>query len=129
MPPSLPGAVRSHRDLIVWQKAMDLVVTVYAISAALPATERYGLVSQLNRAVVWVPCNIAEGRARSGDRVFAQFLGIARGSLMEVETLLQIVTRLGYTPSADVDAVFSQITEISKMLAALAKRVGASGSG
>ncbi len=108
---------------------MDLVVSVYAISAALPSTERYGLVSQLNRAVVSVPCNIAEGRARTGDRAFAHFLGIARGSLMEVETLLQIATRVGYTPPSAVDTVFAQITEVSKMLTALAKHVGAPGEG
>ncbi len=123
------SVVRSHRDLIVWQKAMDLVVSVYAVSAALPPAERYGLVSQLNRAAVAVPCNIAEGHVRSGDRAFAQFLGIARGSLMEVETLVQIAVRVGYTPQASVETVLAQITEISKMLTALARRVGASGGG
>ncbi len=117
------SAIRSHRDLIVWQKSMDLVVEVCAISAALPAAERFGLVSQLNRAFVSVPCNIAEGHARTGDRSFAHFLSIARGSLMEVETLLQITQRLGYTADVRLIPLLGRITEISKMLTALARKV------
>lgn len=80
--------IGSHRDLIVWQKAMDLVVEVYRLSQAFPKTETYRLVAQVTRAAASVPANIAEGNARGSGREYAHFLGIAKGSLMETETFL-----------------------------------------
>ena len=89
------ATVRSHRDLLVWQKAMDLVDRVYDLAEGFPVREGFGLTSQITRAVVSVPSNIAEGQARSTSRDFANFLAIARGSLMETETLLTVAVRGG----------------------------------
>ena len=86
----------SYRELIVWQRAMDLVPAVYAVARQLPLEERYALGDQLRRSAVSVPANIAEGQARQHRREFIQALMIARGSLAEVDTLLQITLRLGY---------------------------------
>jgi four helix bundle protein len=116
---------RSHRELIVWQKSMDLVVQVYRLSDSFPATERYRLTSQLTRAAASVPANIAEGNARGSRRDYAHFLGIAKGSLMETETFLLLAIRLGYvSPSAAAPAL-DLIVEISKMTTVLRQRLQA----
>ena len=86
----------SYRDLRVWQQAMDLTVHVYELSEKFPKHETYGLMSQLRRAAVSVPSNIAEGKGRNTDRDFVHFLYQARGSLLEVETQIQLSQRLGY---------------------------------
>ena len=96
--------VSSHRDLIVWNKAMDLAVDVYRLTASFPAAERYRLVDQLSRAAASVPANIAEGHARSTARDFAHFLSIARGSLMETQTYIMLAIRLGYLTDSDAAA-------------------------
>jgi four helix bundle protein len=88
--------VRSYRDLVVWKKSMALVLDVYRSTQSFPRTETYGLVSQLRRAAVSVPSNIAEGQARLTTGEFKQFLGQARGSLVEVETQIAIARELGY---------------------------------
>ena len=111
--------IDSHRDLLVWQKAMDLVDAVYDLVEGFPAKETYGLSSQLTRAVASVPANIAEGRARSTARDFANFITIARSSLMEVETLLTIAVRRGYVTPAAAERALSGIVEVSKMLSSL----------
>ena len=108
---------------MVWNKAMDLAVIVYELVGSFPATERYGITSQLTRAVVSVPANIAEGHARAGAREFAQFVSVAKGSLMEVEMYVMIAVRLGYVTQQAADTALSLITEISKMLTALRKRL------
>jgi len=117
--------VRSHRYLIVWQKAMDLVDRVYDLAESFPANEGYGLTSQITRAVVSVPANIAEGQARSTAKDFANFLAIARGSLMETETLLMVALRRGYVTEAAASDTLSGITEVSKMLTSLRHRIAA----
>ncbi len=119
--------VRSHRDLLVWRKAMDLVDSVYNLAERLPASESHRLVAQITRAVVSVPANIAEGQARSTSRDFANFLAIAKGSLMETETLLMIVVRRGYVSETAASVAFAQITEISKMLTSLRSRLATRG--
>ena len=86
---------KSHLNLILWQKAVDLAVEVYRISGAFPRSEVYGLAQQLRRAAVSIPSNIAEGAARRTTREFIAFLHIARGSLAEVETQLLIAQRVG----------------------------------
>src|SRR5690606_24522123 len=87
--------IQSFRDLLVWQKAMNLVTEVYQLTQQFPKEEMYGLSSQIRRAVVSVPSNIAEGHQR-GTKEFLQFLKIAKGSLAEVETQLEIALRLNY---------------------------------
>lgn len=111
--------VKSYKDLIVWQKSMDLVEHVYRATRAFPREERYGLSSQVRRAAVSVPSNIAEGQARSSPAEFRNFLSIARGSLAEVETQLLIATRLSYISMQDLQQTMELHTEISKMLPAL----------
>jgi four helix bundle protein len=93
--------VRSYQDLRVWQAGMDLVIRVYRMGKALPAAERYGLVSQMRRAVVSIPANIAEGHGRShlGDKL--RHLSVANGSLKELETEVLIAVRLGYVSSKE----------------------------
>jgi len=87
---------KKYSDLIAWQRAMDLVAGIYVVSGKFPKSEIYGLTSQLRRAAVSVPSNIAEGYGRSGRREFAHALSIALGSLAEVETQILIAERLGY---------------------------------
>ena len=91
---SLP--VRSYRDLVAWQKAMELVTDIYRSTQAFPDSERFGLTAHLRRAAVSVPSNVAEGQGRISTGEFKQFLGHARGSLLEVETQIVIAGNLGY---------------------------------
>jgi four helix bundle protein len=99
--------MRGHRELIVWQAAMDLLVECYRIAAKLPELERYGLASQLRRAAVSIPSNIAEGHGRASRGDFVRFIAIANGSLREVQTQLEAIIRLQYlapeavAPAAD----------------------------
>lgn len=109
----------SHRRLIVWQKSMDLVERIYQISTSFPHSEQYGLTSQIRRAAVSVPANIAEGSARGSAKDYRNFLAIAKGSLMETETLLMVGIRLSYLKEADATVAMGLITEVSKMLTAM----------
>lgn len=104
---------------------MDLVVLVYELSRAFPKAEEYRLTSQLTRAIVSVPANIAEGKERSTAKDFANFLAIAKGSLMESETLLTVAVRLGYLENQEVKPALDLLTEVSKMLTVLRRRISA----
>lgn len=115
--------VQSHRDLKVWQKAMDLAVEIYRLAAKFPHSETYRLVGQITRAAASVPANIAEGHARATRRDFANFVAIAKGSLMETETFLMLAVRLNYVAENEASVALSLITENSKMLTALRNRL------
>lgn len=115
--------VSSYQDLTVWQRAMELAEEAYRLARKLPKTEEYRLTSQLVRAAVSVPANIAEGHARASRREFMNFLSISRGSLAEVETLLILATRVGYLPAAEVEKANGQIAEVGRMLNSLRKRL------
>ena len=104
----------SHKDLIVWQKAITLACKVYAASAALPREERFGLQSQMRRAVVSIASNIAEGSARRSRLEFIQFLHIARASLAEVETQFLIAAHQRLL--TDSSATLDQIAEVGRLL-------------
>jgi len=108
------------RKLIVWQKAMELVRMVYQTSKGFPADERYALTDQLRRAVVSIPSNIAEGSGRASNRDYAHFLSIARGSLYETMTQLEIAQSLGYIDEYDSCNVLAQ--EVGRMLTSLMKK-------
>jgi four helix bundle protein len=108
--------VRFYKDLVVWQKAMDLAVEVHRIAQRFPNYELYALSSQLRRAAVSVPANIAEGNARATPRDYAQFLAIARGSLAETETLLALAVRLEYIESADCLLAEDLIQHIGRII-------------
>ena len=110
------GAGRSYRDLVVWQKAMDLVEGVYLATDAWPKRETYGLTDQVRRAVVSIPANIAEGQGRTGRKEFLHHLSIADGSLYEAETHLLIAQRLRYIEERDCDTLLGQVTEVDRLL-------------
>jgi four helix bundle protein len=111
--------VRGHRDLRVWNRAMDLVVRLYELTKMLPKSERYRLTSQIQRVSVSIPANIAEGKGRKHLGDYLRHLSIARGSLMELETHILIAERLCYLTSQQVGAVLLLIEEISRMLSSL----------
>ena len=115
--------VRHYRDLVAWQKAMDLVVEVYRLTQRFPRDEQFGLTNQLRRASVSVPSNIAEGQGRRLQKQFAMFLRVARGSVQEVETQLLIAERLGYVESDQLDAVRACAQEVSRLVSGLIKAV------
>ncbi len=117
------GSVKSYRDLLVWQEAMDLVVTCYQVTKTFPKSEMYGLVSQLQRAAVSIPSNISEGRARQHSKEFLQYLSIACGSLAEVETHIQIAERLHYMDSDNVKQLLDKTAEIGRMLHGLRRSI------
>jgi four helix bundle protein len=94
--------MESYRELVVWQKGMDLVVAVYRLTATFPKSETFGLASQLQRAAVSIPSNIAEGNALKQTKAYLRYLAIASGSLAEVETQLDIAERLGYGTGHDL---------------------------
>jgi four helix bundle protein len=108
--------VTSYHDLIVWQRAMAFVVDGYRLTGCFPRTETYGLASQLQRAAVSVPSNIAEGAGRGHTREFIRHLGISRGSLFEAETQIILSHRLGYTTPDQIDPVLKAVAEIGRML-------------
>lgn len=109
-------SVNSYRDLEVWQKGMDLVVTCYAATKNFPSDERFGLTSQLQRAAVSVPANIAEGHGRTHLKEYLNHLSIAYASLMEIETHLQIAERLNYLSSDNVTNMLSDTERLGRML-------------
>jgi four helix bundle protein len=108
--------VKSYRDLTVWQRAMDFVVECYRTSSGFPNREMYALCSQLQRAVVSVPANIAEGYGRRSTKEYLHHVAIAYGSLLEAETHLQIAARLGYVEAEPVNLLLDLASEIGKML-------------
>jgi four helix bundle protein len=103
--------VENFKDLVVWQKAMDLAEAVHALCSRLPREETFGLVGQIRRAAVSVPSNIAEGQQRRGPREFAHFLSIAIGSLAEIETQLLLAIRFKYLSEADVSEAMKLVHE------------------
>jgi four helix bundle protein len=116
-------AQSGYRDLVVWQKSMDLVVGIYAITGSFPYEERFGLTAQVRRASVSVPANIAEGRGRTMPGEYLNHLSIARGSLNEVDTLVEISRRLNFTDEVAANRVIAATDEISRMLTGLKRSV------
>ena len=114
---------RPHRKLDVWKKSMLLAKDIYSATSSFPKSEEYGLTSQLRRAAVSVPSNLAEGAARRGNKEFRQFINIAQGSLSELDTQLDLANMLGYLDQQLHKRLVSEVTDISKMLFGLAKSV------
>ena len=113
--------VRSYRELIVWQKALDYVILVYEATKQFPRAERYMLTDQIRRAIVFVPSNIAEGQGRKSAKEFQRFLNIARGPSQEVETQIMIAQRLHYLDKAEESKLLSHSTGIARLLNALSR--------
>jgi four helix bundle protein len=109
-------ALKSYSELIAWQKAMDLVQTIYETVRAFPKEEIYGLTSQLKRAAVSVPSNIAEGQGRKSTREFIHHLSIAYGSLMEVETQILIAVRLEYLSQQNAEQITEQTGDVGRLI-------------
>jgi len=116
-------SVQSYKDLIVWQKAMDLAVEVYALTKQFPPDERFRMVDQITRAATSVPANIAEGHGRAGTKEYSNFLSIAKGSLMETETFLLLAIRLEFISKEESQTALGLVTEVSKMLSSLRRRL------
>lgn len=110
------------KSSVMWQKAMDWVIEIYGVGRNLPAEERFGVTSQLQRAAVSVPANIAEGWTRESRKEKAQFLAIAQGSLAEAETLLLVVRRLRWIDEERLDRILGTADELSRMLTSLRRR-------
>jgi len=117
----MSNAIRGFRDLIVWQKSVDLIDEIYRLTREFPKHEQYGLSSQVQRAAVSVAANIAEGNGRDSTREYIHHLSFSLGSLAEVETYLVVSTRLGYVQQKAVAAMERKCDEIGKMLRSLQK--------
>lgn len=116
--------VHSHKDLVVWQKAMDLVILVYRYTKDLPDSEKYGLISQMRRSSVSIPSNIAEGRKRGTRKDFHQFLLNAYGSGGELETQIEIARRLNLGNVIDRHNVEKLLDEVMRMLNVMTSKLG-----
>ncbi len=112
-------ALKHYQELIVWQKGMDLVEIVYKATTHFPSSELYGLTSQVRRAVVSIPSNIAEGQARNTTRDFLHFLSVSQGSLCEVETQVMIARRLGYLKTEVESQLLDLTDEVGRLISGL----------
>lgn len=110
---------KSHKKLKVWQEAIDLVTSVYHVTEKFPDNEKFGLTNQMRRAAVSIPSNIAEGAARQGTKDAIQFFVISRGSLSELDTQLEIVSRLQFIMKQDVEQIQKQIDTVDALLSGL----------
>lgn len=111
--------LESYRDLRVWQAGMDVAEACYRLTQSFPREEVYGLSSQIRRAATSIPANIAEGYGRGGRGEYVQFLGIAQGSLKELETHMLIAQRLGFGPTGALAALLGQADQLGRMLSGL----------
>jgi four helix bundle protein len=114
----------SYRNLIVWQKGMELVVTVYEVTKQYPDDEKYGLTSQTRRSVVSIPANIAEGKRRGSLKDYVRFLNMAYASGAELETHLEIARRLKYLQAMDLDRLSENLNEVMRMLNSMQRKFG-----
>ena len=112
----MTNEVRSYKDLVAWQKSMDLVTAVYRASQGFPKAEIFGLVSQIRRSAVSVPSNIAAGHARTSRKEFQYFLSNARGSLAELETQLTIAHQLAYIDETVINELLERLGEVGRIL-------------
>ena len=115
------GRVRNYRDLVVWQKGIELTIDIYKLTSNFPESEKYGLTNQLRRAAVSIPSNIAEGHARKSDKEFGRFLRIALGSCAEIDTQIIISKELEYLPEDIGTGLSARVVEIQKMIYGLIK--------
>ncbi len=121
--------VRSYRELVVWRKAMDLVRAIYDETKGWPKEEQYGLTSQIRRAAVSVPSNIAEGQGRSSTKEFLKHVSIAYGSLMEVETQIIIAQEQAYCSAEQAEMLLALAAEVGRLLNGLSRALKRRDSG
>jgi four helix bundle protein len=110
---------KPHKKLDVWQAAMKATKMVYELTKPFPEEEKFGLVSQMRRAAVSIPCNIAEGAARQGKREFRNFVSMAQGSLSELDTQLELAVLLGYLSKEEIEEIEGHLLRIDRMLSGL----------
>lgn len=111
--------IKTHKDLLVWEKSIDLVEQIYKFTKQFPKEELYGITNQMRRCAVSIPANIAEGSGRKNKAEFIQFLHIALGSASELETHLIISQRIGFLSSNSYDEIMNALNEIIKMICGL----------
>ncbi len=111
--------LKTYRDLLVWQKSFQLCIRIYRLSRNFPRDERFGLTSQVRRAAVSIPSNIAEGYGRGTTRDYLRFLWVANGSLAEVETQLMLARELQFAPETALNDLLEAMAEVERMLKAL----------
>jgi len=116
--------IRDYKDLLVWQKSMELAKEIYELTLSFPGEEKFGLISQMRRAAVSVPSNIAEGQVRNTTGEFVQFISHAEGSLAELDTQLRLARLLGLCPQVDIAGVSARIVKLQKMLKSLRRSLG-----
>ena len=116
--------IRDYKDLQVWQKSMELAKQIYELTLGFPSEEKYGLVSQMRRAGVSAPSNIAEGQARNTTGEFVQFISHAKGSLAELDTQPRLARLLGLCARIDTGRISARIRELQKMLKSLRRSLG-----
>ena len=116
-------SIKSHRDLIAWQKAMNLTVEIYQTTKAFPKEELFGLTSQIRRASASIAANIAEGQGRRLSGEFRQFLGNARGSLLELDTHIELAFRVGYITEQQHNNLQEKINEVGRILNGLMRSI------
>jgi four helix bundle protein len=119
----------SYRDLLAWQRSMDLVDHVYVVARDFPEYEKLGLAAQMRRAAVSVPCNIAEGQGRSSPRDFSRFLRTARGSALELETEILIARRQSFIAPAVADVLLDECVRVSQLINGLIRHLRQTANG
>ena len=115
--------VKSYKDLIVWQKAMDMTESLYRIVKKLPKEETYALSDQMRRAAISIPSNIVEGFGRNSMKEYLQFLYIANGSVCELETQLMLCVRVNYLKENEIQPTMSLLSEIGKIIMTITKKL------
>ncbi len=125
-PQPLSIMIKSYQDLDVWKIGMEVAIVIYSLTAKFPSDERFGLVSQIRRAAVSIPSNIAEGHARKSRIEFRQFIFIALGSLAELETQLLLSNKLDFISKEEIEGIMLQLNTLCKMLRGLSKSLSSS---
>jgi|SRR5690554_2067394 len=115
--------MKDFKKLLIWQKSIEIVKSIYILAKDLPDSEKYGLISQLTRASVSVPANIAEGSSRTSEKDYKRFLEIALGSLYELETLLFLILELDFQPIEKVNNIIASVKEEQKMIIGFIKKL------
>jgi len=113
--------MKTYREIICWQKAIELVKSIYKITSDFPQSEQFGLTSQLRRAAISIPSNIAEGFGRGSNKEFKRFLDISRGSLFELQTQILIAKELEFINKETYDKIFEQSREVERILVGFMK--------
>lgn len=118
--------IRDYKDLRVWQQAMELAKLIYQLTKSFPSEEKFGIISQMRRAAISVPSNIAEGQARNTTGEFIQFISHAEGSLAELDTQVRLAEALGFCSGDDSESVAGLLIDLQKMLSGLRRKLDAS---